>query len=274
MSLRGAAFARAAGLTGLGCLLSLALAGAALAAAGHAFIGCPVYRDTNNGRKSGCWLAIDPASGVRYDISLGRTKPQIGQQVLVEGRVQVPADSEATSLEHPPCGGVVLAPVVVSVLPAVCPSFMLLPEGYPGRRFVLDPKLVLPPADVVAKLPLPPYRARSWSIEFTFGSDFLQYQYSEIILDRIGRYIRASHPRRIEVIGYAVTEARVLSGEKLAEKPRLAKDRAEMVALALRRLGASASVLHLSWRDNPPPLTEQAGLAEPSRRRVEVRLSY
>jgi len=274
VSLRGAAWARAAGLAGLTCLLSLALAGAALAGAGRAFVGCPVYRDTNSGRKSGCWLAIDPANGVRYDISLGRTKPQLGQEVLVEGRLKAPTGSEAASLTHTPCGGVVLMPVVVSVLPAVCPSFTLLAEGYPGRRFVLDLKLVLPPADVVEKLPPAPYRARSWSIEFTFGSDFLQYQYSEIILDQIGRYIRASHPRRIDVIGYAVTAPRVLSGEKLVEKPGLAKDRAEMVALALRRLGADASVLHVAWRDNPPPLTGQAGLAEPSRRRVEVRLSY
>ena len=38
------------------------------------FIACPVYRDTNNGRKSGCWLTSDPASGTRYDVTAAPTK--------------------------------------------------------------------------------------------------------------------------------------------------------------------------------------------------------
>ena len=25
----------------------------------HTFVACPVYRDTNQGRKSGCWLATE-----------------------------------------------------------------------------------------------------------------------------------------------------------------------------------------------------------------------
>lgn len=274
MRLPSGGLARAAGLTGLACLVNLTLGSVALADAGRTYVGCPVYRDTNSGRKSGCWLAIDPSSGIRYDISLGRTKPQIGHEVLIEGRLDSPADPRASSPERVPCGGVVLAPVVVSVLPALCPSFMLPAEGYPGRRFVLDPKVVLAPADVPEKLPTPPFRPRTWSIQFTFGSDFLQYQYSEIILDQIGRYIRASHPRAVEVIGYAVTQPRIVSGQRLAEAPQLAKERAQRVALALSRLGATTAMLHVMSRDNPPPLTQRPGLAEPSRRRVDVRLSY
>lgn len=274
MSLPGKRRARALGRAGLAGLIGLGLGQIALADAGRAFVGCPVYRDTNSGRKSGCWLAIDPSSGIRYDISLGRTKPQIGREVLVEGRLQSASDSSKSPVEHPPCGGVGLTPVVVSVLSSICPVFMLPAEGYTGRRFVLDPKVVLAPADVIEKLPPPPYRARTWWIEFTYGSDFLQYQYSEIILDEIGRYIRASHPRDVEVIGYAVTQPRMISGRQIAESPQVARQRAEMVALALSRLGATPSVLHVTWRDNPAPLTHQAGLAEASRRRVDIRLSY
>lgn len=239
--------------------------------AARTFVACPVYRDTNSGRKSGCWLAVNPDDGVRYDISLGRTKPQIGHQVLVEGRLEAP---DRPRQAGPACGGVVLRPVVVSVLEAACPSFMLPAESYPGRRFVLDPKVVLPPADAAEPVPAPPYRPRSWSIEFSLGSDFLQYQYSEIILDEIGRYIRAGRPRRIEVIGYAVTATRRISGERIAEGPRLARARAEMVALALRRLGADSRTLRVTWRDNPSPLSRTPGVAEPSRRRVDVRLVY
>lgn len=274
MSIAARGLALALGKAGLLCLASLMLGRIALADAGPTFVGCPVYRDTNSGRKSGCWLAVDPSSGIRYDISLGRTKPQIGREVLVEGRLRSAAASSGSPAEHSPCGGAVLAPVVVSVLPSICPDFMLPAEGYPGRRFVLDPKVVLAPADVVEKLPPPPYGPRTWSIEFTYGSDFLQYQYSEIILDEIGRYIRASHPRRVEVIGYAMTRPRTISGRRLAEKPQMAEERAERVALALSRLGATPAMLHVTWRDDPAPLTREAGLGEASQRRVDVRLSY
>jgi len=264
-------FAELASLAGLACWSCLAFAQPPASDAGRAFVGCPVYRDTNSGRKSGCWLATDPIDSVRYDISLGRTKPQIGHQVLVEGRLDAPDRPQQAG---PACGGVVLRPVVVSVLETSCPAFMLPAETYPGRRFVLDPKLVLPPADVAERPPPPPYLPRTWSIEFGFGSDFLQYQYSEVILDEIGRYIRASRPRRVEVTGYAVARTRSISGERLAEKPQLARARAEMVALALRRLGATRRELHVTWRVNPAPLVDTPGLAEPSRRRVDVSLVY
>ncbi len=274
MSLPARRLARALGGAGLAGLIGFAFGQMAFADAGRTFVGCPVYRDTNSGRKSGCWLAIDPSSGIRYDISLGRTKPQVGREVLVEGRLQDEKSSSRPSLEHPPCGGVVLKPVVVSVLPSLCPTFMLPPEGYAGRRFVLNLRDVLAPADVVEQLPPPPYRPRTWSIEFTYGSDFLQYQYSEVILDEIGRYIRAGHPRDVEVIGYAVTKPRMISGRDLAESPQVAKERAETVALALSRLGATPAMLHVTWRDNSPPLTSQPDLAAPSQRRVDIRLSY
>ena len=269
MRARRARHRRWLAVTALGAALSCA----ALASAAdlqRVFVGCPIYRDTNSGRKSGCWLATDEALGIRYDISQSRTKPQLGHQVLVEGRLDSSGPPPAP--ESTPCGAVPLAPLVVSVLEATCPSFLIPPEGYPGRRYHLDPKVVMSRADVPEPLPPPPYGPRSWHIEFTFQSDFLQYQYSEVILDQIGRYIRASHPRRIDVVGYAVSAPRVVSGTTLAESPALALARAQMVALALRRLGASEAALHVVGRKNPPALSEE--LTEPSRRRVEVSVSY
>ena len=258
----------------LACSAIVRIAQAQSAGAVRTFIGCPVYRNSNSGPKSGCWLTTDNSSGILYDISRGRMKPQLGHEVLVEGRLGDSPASGIGSLKHTPCGGVVLSPVVVSPLARRCPAFMLPADGFPGRRFVLDPRDVLPPADVVEKLPPPPYVARTWHIQFTFDSDFLQYQYSEIILDQIGRYIRAGHPRRVEVIGYAVTRPQIISGRPMAEKPQLARKRAQMVALALRRLGATPAMLRVRWRFNPPPLARPAGLAAASRRRVAVRLSY
>lgn len=267
-------FSRAAGMAFLACAAAAGVARADSSARARTFIGCPVYRDTDHGLKSGCWLVIDNSTGVRYDISLGRMKPQIGHEALVEGRLKDARAADTGSLEHTACGGVVLSPVVVSPLATRCTAFVLPAEGFPGRRFVLDLKDVLPPADVVEKLPPPPYVARTWHIEFTFDSDFLEYQYSEVILDRISRYIRAGHPRRVEVTGYAVTQPRVVSGERMAEIPQLARERAQMVALALRRLGVPRAMLEVKWRFNPPPLAEASGLASASRRRVDISLSY
>jgi hypothetical protein len=75
-------------------------------------VACPVYRDTDAGRKSGCWLAADPATGTRYDVTSAPTKPDWNHAVLVEGRIDEKAGD--------PCGGVVLDPVRVSVLEANC----------------------------------------------------------------------------------------------------------------------------------------------------------
>jgi hypothetical protein len=234
------------------------------------FVACPVYRDTDNGRKSGCWLATDPATGIRYDVTQSRSKPQMGREILVEGLLAPAHEPGADD----PCGGTVVAPVHVSVLTSTCPSFMLPAEGHPGRRFHLDPTLVLPPSDVVRPPLPPPYPPRDWIIEFSYQSDFLQYQYSEVILDEIARYVLASHPRRVEVIGHAVTRTRVVSEHSLAEQSPLARARAEIVAEALRRLGVTDTLMHVAWNENPPAIQGDDGLPEPSRRRVDIRVIY
>jgi hypothetical protein len=47
-----------------------------------------------------------------------------------------------------------------------------------------------------------------------------------------------------------------------------------MVALALERLGASPSILKVRTRENPARLAGDDELSEPSRRRVDIRLTY
>jgi outer membrane protein OmpA-like peptidoglycan-associated protein len=229
------------------------------------FVACPVYRDTNSGRKSGCWLATDPASGIRYEIGPSRTKPQIGREVLIEGRL---------SSEQQVCGSPVIAPAHASVLEGSCPHVMLPAEGYPGRRFVLAPGSVLPPTDTI-RPPLPgPFNNKQWAIEFPFQSDFLQYQYSEVILDEVARYALASHPKQVHVTGYAVTEDLQVSAHHLKEPAALAQARAQMVALALRRLGVADGLLKVDWHTNPAAALIEDGLAQPSRRRVDIQISY
>ncbi len=109
------------------------------------FVACPVYRDADSGKKSGCWLADDRATGMRYDVSQSPYKPDWNRAVLVEGRVASGAGD--------PCGGTVLDPVRSSILPDACPRHMLPAEGFPGRKFVLPARNVEPMA---APRPAPP----------------------------------------------------------------------------------------------------------------------
>ena len=228
-----------------------------------AFISCPIYRDTDAGRKSGCWLADDPATGVRYDVTEGPTKPQLGRQILVEGRI---------SNEPNACGGVVLRPVRTAVLDATCPSALIPAEGYAGRRFVL-PEKVMQPTWQARPVPTSPYTEKTFDIVFDFGNDFLIYQYSELILEDVATYAKASRAKTVEVTAYAATKPFEVSGTRLAEPLELAKARAEMTAEALRRLGIAREQLKVTWHGDPLPLDGPAPTGpESTKRRVTIRV--
>jgi outer membrane protein OmpA-like peptidoglycan-associated protein len=232
----------------------------------RAFIACPIYRDTDAGRKSGCWLADDPSSGIRYDITLGPVKPQVGRMVLVEGITSVESST--------PCGGNVLTPVRIAVLADLCPRTQLPADGYPGRPYK-SPSEQLRPASEPRALPPPPYDTRVFTIDFEFGRDFLNYQYAELILEKIWLYAEASHAAKISVDGFAATEALRVGTRTVREPASLAEARANMVAEALRRLGVPESSLQITWHTAPAPSTDlEAGkLPEPSKRRVVITVS-
>ena len=243
-------------------VLPVALAGNAIAdeVRVERFVGCPVYRDTDAGRKSGCWVVDDPATGIRYDVTGGRIKPILGQQILVEGAV--------STLDRNLCGGIVLEPVNVSVLPQPCKQHLIPAEGHPGRRFAL-PTNVMQPSTVPRRLPPPPYTPREYTVEFELNSDFLVYQYSEVILEAASLYIKASKPRRVVITGYAATKGFEVSGQRFREDISIARARAEMVAEAFRRLGISNNLLHIEQRGETPVSAEH-GLTESAKRRVTV----
>jgi outer membrane protein OmpA-like peptidoglycan-associated protein len=227
------------------------------------FIGCPIYRDTDAGRKSGCWLAEDPATGIRYDVTDGPTKPQVGKVSFFEGVITNEPNS---------CGGVVLRPVRQAVLDDTCPQAIIPAEEFKGRRFVL-PAETMQPTWIDRALPPPPYTTREFHIVFDFGNDFQVYQYAELILEKISLYVKASKPKAVIVTGYAATKPIEVSGRKLAEPLELAKSRANTTAESLRRLGVERTLIRIETQGDPQPM---AGLATPgmeaSKRRVTVRI--
>jgi hypothetical protein len=249
----------AATLAGLGVLLAAPLE----AAEQLRFISCPLYRDTDAGRKSGCWLAEDGASGIRYDVSLSPTKPDWNHEVLVEGIVSTRQDGA--------CGGVTLDAVRVSILPDGCTHHMLPAEGYPGRVFVLPVRNIRPMSEA-RTVPPKPWTNRRFALQFEWDRSFAVYQLDDYLLDEAITYIRAVNPRAIHITGFAATQPAVVSGRTIAERAGVAQERAQMVAESLRRLGVPESKLRVDWQEDagPAAIDGADGLTEASRRRVDI----
>ena len=247
-------------------LILLTPAAAAAAAPELRFVACPIYRDTDAGRKSGCWLADSPEDGWRYDVTSSPTKPDWNFQVLVEGRVS-PGQTDL-------CGGIVLDPVRVSVLQGRCVRAMLPAEGYAGRRFVLPERNVRPLYEPRPPFPKP-YGERTFEIPFEFGRSFVVYQLSDYLMDQAVAYAVAVKARRVEITGWAATSPTLVSGHALAEPPDVAKARAEAAAQWMRSLGVPADRVVVRWRSGARPIDMPGaeGLTEPSRRRVDIRIT-
>ncbi len=213
------------------------------------FVACPVYRNTTRQ----CWLArndgkmyfIDPGTGYR---------PQLGFRVLVEGQV-----SEAPDV----CGGIVLNPVHVSVLPTIDKSCeTILPaSGFapppPNNNYGYFPH----PGDAplspyipgeAMPVPVPPYEDRRYSVFFSFNRAFLPEGYSEVIVEQAAVYAIASHARRVTVIGHAASTL-LTNGHTMVESRTIAEERARLVAGALVDLGVPADTIETKWKSDPAP---------------------
>jgi outer membrane protein OmpA-like peptidoglycan-associated protein len=245
-------------------LLSLAFVGEAVAQEQQRFISCPIFRDVDAGRKSGCWLAEDPATGQRFDIGSGPTKPDWNHEVLVEGVVSSKPDA---------CGGVVLDPVRVSVLEGACTRHALPAEGHKGRAFVLPPRNVRPAAEPRAK-PQPPFTPTSFFLLFDWNTDFIVYQLDDFLFDQAVAHIKGVNPSKIIVTGYAATTPAKVSGRLMIERGDIAKQRAEEITEALKRMGVPAAIIETKWKNAAEPTEAPGadGLKEASRRRVEIRV--
>lgn len=242
----------------------MALAGGATASAETlSVVSCPVYRDTDNGRKSGCWLVTDLATGVQYDISSARTKPLFNHQALVEGLVA----KEQTNR----CGAVILDPVSQSVLDTPCKSIMLPGEGYPGVVAVLPSEIIMP-VKVPRKLPEAPFTRQRFEVLFNFDSDFIVYQGADVMVERAALYATTSKARQVTVIGTADAQSAKVSGTHMAEQPNVALKRAEMIAEALRRLGVAPASIRLQ-QDLEPAALAGVELPMASRRRATIEVT-
>jgi hypothetical protein len=255
---------------------TLALAPAVLAAAPPAgtrisFVSCPIVRDT---RSVPCWIA--DYRGDRYyltiqsDVSAVVQPPMLGHQVLVEGVVS--ADAAI-------CGGIVLSPVRLSVMPerdANCNTMLPVDERYTidfnprppgpsGGRLAFDP----PPAAANAtprQPPPPPQGPQSIDLHFDFDRGVSFRHPAELmgVLER-ARQVRAT---RMQITGVRGAH-RLSDGTVLREAATIGQRRAREVAGLLAGAGLDLPA-SIEWAD---ATAEADGIDDWQSRRVTVVLA-
>lgn len=230
------------------------------------FVSCPIVRDT---RSVPCWLSEYDGETyyltIQSDVSAAVQPPMLGHQVLVEGIV-----TDAPRI----CGGVVLEPVQLSVMPerdANCDTLLPAEDRYtidfnPRPPGPSAGRLAFAP-DPAAARPPPPHFEGPQSLDLFFdfdkGVSFRHPADLGAILER-ARAIGATRGRVTGVRG----AHRLSDGTLLEESPRIGQRRAEEVAHLLRGAGLNVR-LSVDWQDGQP---EADGIDDWRSRRVTVLL--
>jgi hypothetical protein len=228
------------------------------------FVSCPIVRDT---RSVPCWLAEYEGElyylTIQSDVSAAVQPPMLGHQVLVEGIV-----TDAPRI----CGGVVLEPAQLSVMPerdANCNTLLPAEERYtidfnprpPGPSagrlaFAPDPTAPRPPPQHFEG----PQRFELF-FDFDKGVSFRHPPDLVAILER-AQAIGATRGRVTGVRG----AHRLSDGTLLRESPAIGQRRAAEVAQLLEGAGLHAP-LSVDWQDGEP---EADGIDDWRSRRVTV----
>jgi len=226
------------------------------------FKACPIVRDTST---VPCWLAEHEGElyylGIQTDLQGTFTPPYLGHQALVEG--------EVTGRRL--CGGIVLEPVRASTLPELdsnCNAILPAEDRY---QIDFNPR---PPGPSVGRYQRPAgQRQRRAPLEVTARQEFqVQFEFDGRVkarnagdLNRIFNYAQTAKASRISIVGRQ-GGALLSNGQRMDERPELAKIRAEEVAGLLRQAGLEVREWSVSW--NPPAVPD--GKEDWADRRVTV----
>lgn len=268
----------------LGLLASAA--GAAQVPATQAnFVACPIVRDTLD---VPCFVA--DYGGERYFLAAqtGRgaggtvIPPQLRHKVLVEGTI---------TDEPRVCGGIVLKPVKLSPLmdEVADECNQLLPsggyhatgprviglDGDPpgprkstafepafGQRKGLQERRQLYADNAAAK------KEMTFTVSFFFNSDYIIYPIEQENVEDSVDYANLLKASRIEITAWRAA-AQLSGGGELVEKPAVARQRAEKLAMILQDFGWPADKLTVRWQDAP---VHNGGVEDYKRRRADIRV--
>jgi len=227
-----------------------------------AFISCPIVRDTSS---VPCWLSEYEGQlyylGIQTDVSADFIPPSLGHKVLVEGTV---------SGDRQICGGLVLEPVVISVLPELSPECdtMLMAED----RYELPFTPPRPPGPSTGRLaftpppppppPEPPYPERTFTISYDFDRT-VNFQTPRFLSPAL-QYAQLVDARRVEITGYRGA-VQLSNHERVNEQEDIAQIRADQIARLLQGAG-------LTEPEYVVRAENDAAVGGPELRRVTIRI--
>lgn len=211
------------------------------------FVSCPIVRDTAS---VPCWLTEYQGKTyfltIQSDVTAPVTPPWLGHQVLVEGTV---------SNEPNICGGVVLNPVHLSVLPerdASCNTILPAEERYnltfepprppgpSGGRLAFDSGPAPAPSAANPRLP------REFVVSYSFDG-LIAFNHAGLLSQALS-FARAANAKSIEIVGYRGA-VRLSNGQTMVEEAAIAQRRAEQVASLLRGANLTTPEYKIRWQD-------------------------
>ena len=233
------------------------------------FVSCPIVRDTVT---VPCWLAEYEGEvyflTLQTDVSAPVNPPWLGHQVLVEGVV---------SDEPGICGGRVIKPVALSVLPPLDASCnTMLPAE---DRYNLGFEPPRPPGPSRGRLAFGDPASRSASppggpaadgatLRFSLSYEFdgmVAFRHAQI-LQRILESSRANNATGLRITAYR-SASRLSNGTVMREREHIDRQRAEQIRELLRGAGLEDVKYELSWKD----LSKRPdGVQDVANRRVDV----
>jgi hypothetical protein len=241
---------------GWAALLAACIGSASAAAAADGqlnFVACPIIRDTAS---VPCWLAEYEGKlyflTIQSDVSAPVTPPWLGHRVLVEGTV---------SNEPDICGGSVLKPVYLSVLPerdASCTTMLPAEDRYnltfepprpPGPslgRLAFDREPAAPASPVTLS------STREFVVTYTFDG-LVAFNHAGL-LSEILTFARSVNARSIDIVGYRGA-VRLSNGPTMEEEASIGRQRAEQLAMLLRGANLTAPEFNVRWEEVPSPPT-------------------
>jgi hypothetical protein len=225
--------------------VAVVAAGAESAGQRISFVSCPVVRDT---RTVPCWLAEHRGQmyflTLQTDVSAPVTPPWLGHKVLVEGVVSEKPDI---------CGGRVIEPVTLSVLPELDASCnTMLPAE---DRYELGFEPPRPPGPSRGRLAFGDPVTRNAGPDVTDRRVTLRYEFDGKVmfrhagnLQRIFDTARTNGASEVRITAYR-SASRLSDGTVMRERESIGRERAEQIRELLEGAGLEGVKYSVSWRD-------------------------
>ena len=205
-----------------------------------AFETCPIIQDTDS---VPCWVAQYDGElyyiGIQTDSSAPYNPPYLGHRALFEGIV---ADKPRI------CGGIVLEPVNVSVIPELDPSCREMRPASDRYKVDFNPRGPGPSTGKLAFRPRPsvtdglsaPYPSKTFTLYYDINTGVRGRHYQ--IMNNVLAYSEAINASRVVLKGYT-GETLLSSGERLSERLDIGKIRASQMANLLEEVGLKSPVV-------------------------------